>query len=75
MGKKIKDHRKKVQARNQTMKTQQKKVNDFKHKFLMDLIEREKAAGKFDNMPVVNDENAIIGASAPILTEIQGPIL
>jgi len=76
MGKTAKEHRKKVQARNQDIKTQKKKFESQQKKWLMDLIEREKAAGKFDNVPpAVSDPNQIIGAPEVTLTEVKGPII
>ena len=42
----------------------------------MDLINREKAAGKFDNVPAaVSDPNQIIGIPEPTLTEVKGPMI
>ena len=75
MGKNAKDHRKKVAARNAGIKAQQKKYQKFQNKFLTELIEREKAAGKFDSVPITSQDGQLIDAPAPILTEQQGPIL
>ena len=74
MGKKAKDHRKKVAKRNENIKTAQKRYETDKNKFLTELIRREKEAGKFNSTPITSQED-IIGAPAPILTEQQGPIL
>ena len=52
MGKKEKEHRKKVSKRNEVVKAQQKKLKKIQHDMLMQLIEKEKASGKFDNLPV-----------------------
>jgi hypothetical protein len=53
----------------------QKKNQKMQHDFLMNLIEQEKAAGKF-NMPITaNDETQILGVNAPLLTDQNGPIL
>jgi len=49
MGKKEKEHRKKVAKRNETIKVQQKKLRNAQEEFLKKLIEREREAGKFDN--------------------------
>ena len=49
MGKKDKEHRKKVAARNQKIKQQQKSAENSQRKFIMDLIEREKQAGLFND--------------------------
>ena len=75
MGKTAKDHRKKVAARNAGIKAQQKKYQKFQNKFLTELIEREKAAGKFDSAPITSQDGQLIDAPSPILTEQQGPIL
>ena len=74
MGKKAKEHRKKIQARNNAIKTAQKKFQKAQQDYLMQLIEKEKAAGKFNTTPIT-DPNQVVGAPAPILTEQQGPIL
>jgi hypothetical protein len=75
MGKNAKDHRKKVQARNEQISNQKKKWQKAQQNWLMDLIEKEKAAGKFAAQPVAGDENQVIGATDPTLTEIKGPII
>ena len=75
MGKNAKDHRKKVALRNGKIKNEQKKMQKAQQQWLMNLIEKERASGKFDNIPQVNDPNQIIGAPAPTLTEQQGPII
>ena len=49
MGKKTKEHRKKVARRNEEIKTQEKRLKKAQQDFLMQMIEREKAAGMFDN--------------------------
>lgn len=72
MGKKIKAHRKKVAARNESLNIEKKNMQKMQHKFLSELIERERLAGKFEG--VVNDETQVIGASVPVLTEQTGPL-
>lgn len=74
MGKKAKDHRKKVAKRNEAIKTIQKKYEKERSNFLTNLIQREKEAGAFNSTPITKQED-IIGAPAPILTEQTGPIL
>lgn len=76
MGKKLKEHRKKVAKRNEAIKTAQKQFQKAQKDFLMQMIERERAAGKFDSTPIT-DPNQIISNTnvTPILTEQQGPIL
>lgn len=49
MGKKEKEHRKKVAKRNEMIKENQKKIKKAQDEFLKKLIEHEKAAGKFNN--------------------------
>jgi type II secretory pathway component PulC len=53
MGKKAKEHRKKVAARNQKMKHQKRSIENAQRKFIMDLIEREKQAGAFNDNPTL----------------------
>lgn len=76
MGKKAKDHRKKVQARNQQIATEKKKIQKAQQQWLMDLIEKEKAAGKFNNVPpATSNEEQVIGAPEITFTETKGPII
>lgn len=49
MGKKAKEHRKKVAKRNEAIKMQERRFKKAQEEFLMNLIEKEKAAGKFNN--------------------------
>jgi ABC-type Fe3+-citrate transport system substrate-binding protein len=49
MGKKAKEHRKKVAARNEKINTAKKQLQKQQERFLMDLIQREKEAGKFNS--------------------------
>ena len=74
MGKKAKEHRKKVAKRNEAIKTIQKKYEKERSNFLTNLIQREKEAGAFNSTPITKQED-IIGAPAPTLTEQQGPII
>lgn len=52
MGKKAKEHRKKIEKRNQEIKKLQKKAQDQHKEMLMKLIEREKNSGMF-NSPIM----------------------
>ena len=52
MGKKAKEHRKKIAKRNEEVKLQMKKAQQAQKDALMKLIEREKQAGAFNNPPV-----------------------
>jgi ABC-type Fe3+-citrate transport system substrate-binding protein len=65
MGKKEKEHRKKVAKRNEEIKSMQKKLQKAQQDRIMQMIERENAEGKFDN-PMVS----IPGISGPA---IDGP--
>lgn len=49
MGKKAKEHRKKVQKRNTKIKNEQKSFSKIKEKMLMELIQKEKEKGMFDD--------------------------
>jgi hypothetical protein len=75
MGKAKKEHRKKIAKRNAEIKTQQKKQQKQAQEFLMNLIQKEKAAGAFDGTPIKSNDEIIIGAPSPILTDLNGPII
>lgn len=61
MGKKAKEHRKKIQERNRQMKAMQRKISDIKQMELLRQIENEKQAGLYDNKEaVVSDDNTAI---------------
>ncbi len=54
MGKNQKEHKRKVRIRNQEIAIKRKKIEKEQkdnYNFLMDLIAKEKAAGKFGNIP------------------------
>lgn len=69
MGKAAKEHRRKVQARNNKLKQQKDKVQKMQKEFIMNLIKQEQEKGMFENNPMVNP--AIDG---PIIdTTIEGP--
>lgn len=69
MGKNKKDHRRKVELRNQKIALVKKSDSDMKRKFLMDLIEKERLSGKFNNTNI--DENS--GDMAELI--VDGPQL
>lgn len=54
MGKAAKEHRKKVQARNNKIKQQKTKMEKMQREFLMNLIKQEQEKGMFDNNPSLN---------------------
>jgi hypothetical protein len=69
MGKAAKEHRKKVQARNNRLKQEKAKVQKMQKEFIMNLIKQEQEKGMFENNPVVTP--AIDG---PVVdTTIEGP--
>lgn len=49
-----KDHKKRVNARNQRLKDQKNKFQKIQHQMLMNLIEEEKKKGAFNNLPNVD---------------------
>lgn len=49
MGKKAKEHRKKVAARNEKINAAKKQLQRQQQQFLMELIKKEQEAGKFNN--------------------------
>lgn len=49
MGKKAKEHRKKVAKRNEKINSEKKKIQKLQMDYLNKLIAKEQAAGKFDN--------------------------
>jgi hypothetical protein len=53
MGKKDKEHRKKVASRNARIKQEQEKYRKMQKEMLMKLIEEEKKKGMFDNIPQI----------------------
>ena len=66
MGKAAKEHRKKVQARNNKIKQQKTKMEKMQREFLMNLIKQEQEKGMFDNNPSLN--GPIIG-DGPVIGE------
>lgn len=69
MGKKEKEHRKKVAKRNEQINQQKRKMEKIHKENLMKLIEMEKQKGMF-NAPVTN----IPGFEGPSLGSINPPI-
>lgn len=67
MGKNKKEHRKKIAKRNESIKLQQRKFEKARENFIAEIIEREKAAGKFDN------NTQIPGVSGPLIDLGEGP--
>jgi hypothetical protein len=72
MGKKEKNHRKKVQARNLEIKSQIKKVEKARMDYFTEMIKKYQEEQNKEEL--VKTENLdITGAPMPTLTEIQGP--
>lgn len=57
-----KDHKKKVQARNNRIQQQKNRMQKLQREFIMNLINQEKEKGLFENTPSIG-------------TDIQGPII
>lgn len=75
MGKKAKEHRKKVAKRNAKINEQKKKTA---MDFLMNLIRKEKERGAFDNpvQPVLNSEEVNPtqnNTEVPTIADFNGP--
>jgi len=66
MGKKDKEHRKKVAIRNIKIKQEQDRFKKMQKEMLLKLIEEEKKKGMFDNVPQVSPINDM-GISGPII--------
>ena len=69
MGKAAKEHRRKVQARNNRLKQEKAKVQKLQREFIMNMIKQEQEKGMFENNPIINPT---IGGPA-IDTTIEGP--
>jgi hypothetical protein len=69
MGKAAKEHRKKVQARNNKLKQEKAKVQKLQREFIMNMIKQEQEKGMFENTQAVNP---VIDGPA-IDTTIEGP--
>lgn len=60
MSKAKKEHRRKVQARNDRIGQQKSKVQKMQKEFIENLIKKEREKGMFDNNPIIepiNDPN------------------
>ena len=69
MGKAAKEHRKKVQARNNRLKQEKAKVQKLQREFIMNMIKQEQEKGMFENNPTITP--SIDGPA--IDTTIEGP--
>lgn len=59
MGKKDKEHRKRVEKRNNILKHKKRMMQDSHKKMLLDIIQKEKESGLFDN--TIIEEPSILG--------------
>jgi hypothetical protein len=57
--KKKKDHKKRVDARNRRIKEDKARMAKAQREFIMNLIKKEQAEGKFENNPLINPINPI----------------
>jgi hypothetical protein len=57
--KKNKDHKKRVDARNRKIKEDKARMAKAQREFIMNLIKKEQAEGKFENNPLINPINPI----------------
>lgn len=71
MGKRAKEHRKKVAKRNEEVKASQIRVKKAQQEFFKQLIERERAAGAFENNP----QMPIPGVNGPSIDLGVGPMI
>ena len=69
MGKRDKDHKKRVAKRNEALKLQEKRMKKAQQDFIMNMIEKEKAAVKFNNNP----QAPSVGDNGPFVDLGQGP--
>ena len=73
MGKKAKEHRKKISKRNEQMKLQEGKMKKAQQDFLMKMIEREKQAGQFNSPVMPLPQGPLVDVHGPILGMPSGP--
>jgi len=63
-----KNHKQKVQLRNQKISQEKRKYEKAQREMLMKLIELEKQNGMFNNLPQINSE-------MPVDVQIEGPTI
>lgn len=61
MGKNKKEHRKKVAKRNEALKIQENRIKKMQQDYIMQMIQREKEAGKFDDVKIEGVDGPAIG--------------
>lgn len=57
MGKNAKEHRRKVQLRNDKVKQDKERIQKLQKNYIMNLINQEKENGLFENIPTINPIN------------------
>lgn len=66
-----KDHKKRVQARNNRIANEKARAQKFQKEFIMNLIKEEQSKGMFENTPSIN--GPIIDTSNIDSPIIEGP--
>jgi hypothetical protein len=73
MGKAAKEHRKRVEARNNKIKQDKSRAQKMQREFIMNLIKQEQEKGLFENNQDVNPIVSPIDAIQTDSTQIEGP--
>ena len=63
-GKGAKEHRKRVQARNNRLKQQNQRVEKLRREFIMNLIKEEQEKGMFENNQTINPTDPTVEGPA-----------
>jgi hypothetical protein len=73
MGKAAKEHRKRVEARNNKIKQDKSRAQKMQREFIMNLIKQEQEKGLFENNQDVNPIVSPVDAIQTDSTQIEGP--
>jgi hypothetical protein len=73
MGKAAKEHRKRVEARNNKIKQEKARAQKMQREFIMNLIKQEQEKGLFENNQDVNPIVSPVDAIQTDSTQIEGP--
>ncbi len=73
MGKAAKEHRKRVEARNNKIKQDKARAQKMQREFIMNLIKQEQEKGLFENNQDVDPIVSPIDAIQTDSTQIEGP--
>lgn len=73
MGKAAKEHRRKIQARNNKIKQDKDRTQKLQRDFIMNLIKQEQEKGLFENNQVISPIVSPIDAIQTDSTQIEGP--